>query len=272
MRRNRLSPVAAILCAIFAFINCSIHIPKPMRGKPQAEKSLAACADWYGEDGSTLRLLSDGSGTLRGISLGWKRTDGVIKCSLLPESSIGRSFELSASSGEDFPFLEGEDTRYSMKKKAEETKEAEAEEVPPEPTIEELIAQEGQAAANLCFGFIGSDYRYGGKTPETGFDCSGLVYYVYEQLGYRLERVANAQSKQGILIEKEDMQPGDVLCFGAPDYCSHVGIYVGQGYYIHAMGEAYGVVASSLDDPDLRRPKYEVRRIAGCEWLKIENV
>ena len=142
----------------------------------------------------------------------------------------------------------------------------------PTPSPEELAAQEGQDAANMCFGFIGYNYKYGGKTPETGFDCCGLVYYVYSQLGYTLERVANYQAKQGILIEHEDMQPGDVLCFGAPDYCSHVGVYVGDGWYIHAMGAEFGVVASSLDDPYLKRPKYEARRIAGCEWLKTEVI
>ena len=143
---------------------------------------------------------------------------------------------------------------------------------PPTPSPEEVAAQEGLDAANLCWGFIGTNYKYGGKTPESGFDCSGLVYYVYSQLGYTLERVANAQSKQGILIEKDNMQPGDVLCFGAPDYCGHVGVYVGDGWYIHAMGAEFGVVLTSLDDPYIKRPKYEARRIAGCEWLKTEVI
>ena len=144
----------------------------------------------------------------------------------------------------------------------------------PVPTLspEEIATQEGQKAADLASGFVGYDYKYGGKTPETGFDCSGLVYYVYGQLGYTLERVANYQAKQGILIEHEDAQSGDILCFGAPDYCSHVGVYIGDGRYVHAMGAEFGVVLSSLDDPDLKRPKYEVRRIVGCEWLKTEVI
>lgn len=141
----------------------------------------------------------------------------------------------------------------------------------PEPTEEERIAREGQEAANLCFAQIGQKYKYGGKSPETGFDCSGLVWYVYSQLGYTLERVANYQAKQGILIEEEKMQPGDLLCFGAPGYVGHVGIYVGEGCYIHAMGAEFGVVLTPLDDPYLKRT-YEVRRIVGCEWLKSENV
>lgn len=272
MRKKWLSPTAAALCAVYAFSSCSVHTPKLPPENPPVEKSPAVCVDWYGNDGSRLRLFPDGSGTLGGRSLAWTENGGVIRCSLFPASSIGRSIELTGGSGEGLSVLILGDTRYSLVKKAEAPEEeAEETEEVREPTAEERIAQEGQEIAKLCFGFIGYNYKYGGKSPETGFDCSGLVYYVHEQLGYRLERVANDQAKQGMPIDKEDMQPGDVLCFGAPDYCSHVGIYVGEGWYIHAMGEAYGVVASSLDDPYLQRPKYEVRRMVGCEWLKIEN-
>ena len=273
MRKKRLSPIAAVLCAVYAFSSCSVHIPKPRHIISQYEKSFAAGIDWYGDSGRRLRLLSDGSGTLDERSLGWEEYEGVIQCSVLPESMIGRSMELTEVFSRGLPVLSCGEEQYSLVKKRKEPEaEAAAEEKIPEPSPEELIAQEGLEAANLCFGFIGFNYKYGGKSPETGFDCSGLVYYVYEQLGYRLERVANAQSKQGVLIDKESMQPGDLLFFGAPDYCSHVGVYVGQGYYIHAMGSAYGVVASSLDDPYLKRPKYEVRRIVGCDWLKIKNI
>lgn len=273
MRKKRLSPIAAALCAIYMFSSCSGHPPEPVREKTQYEKSFLTCLDWYDEECDILSFMPDGSGTLNGKSFTWKEHDDLIECSLFPESSIGRSFELTEVFGDGFPALICDSVKFGIEKKAnEEPKEPEVIEEPPEPTQEELIAQEGQEIANLCFGFIGSNYKYGGKSPETGFDCSGLVYYVHEQLGYRLERVANAQSKQGILIDKENMQPGDVLCFGAPDYCSHVGIYVGQGYYIHAMGSEYGVVATSLDDPYIKRPKYEVRRMVGCDWLKIANI
>lgn len=273
MKKKWLLPAAAAVCAVFAFSSSSVHFQKPSADKSQHEKSFAACIGWYGENGDSLSFSSDGSGTLNGRSFIWDEHDGIIECSLVPESSIGRSIELIEAFGDGFPSLVSGDIKYSAVRKNElKTEEPEVVEKPPELTQEELIAREGQEIANLCFGFIGSNYKYGGKSPETGFDCSGLVYYVHEQLGYRLERVANAQSKQGVLINKENMQPGDVLCFGAPDYCSHVGIYVGQGYYIHAMGSEYGVVATSLDDSYIKRPKYEVRRMVGCDWLKEENI
>lgn len=276
MRKKWMRSAAALLCAAYTLASCSGHFRRPVKAKSQYEKSFAAEIMWFGNDGSALEFFSDGSGRLDGRSFLWTEHGGRIECVFAPYCSIGKTEELFEEFDKGLPVLKGERTRYTVSIPPSNAGDPKAEELLAESeyvmTKEELVAQEGQAAANMCFGFIGWNYKYGGKSPETGFDCSGLVYYVYEQLGYRLERVANAQSKQGILIEKEDMQPGDVLCFGAPAYCSHVGIYVGQGYYIHAMGAEYGVVASSLDDPYLKRPQYEVRRFAGCDWLKIENI
>ncbi len=267
-------PAAAVICAVYTLASCSGHFRKPVKAISQYEKSFAAGLDWFADDGRRLSFSRNGSGSLDGISFRWTENAGSIECVFAPGSAIGRTVELYENFDGGFPTIDGEEISYSAVKprtcvSVTETALPEAAE---ELTAEELAAQEGQAAANMCFAFIGWNYKYGGKTPKTGFDCSGLVYYVYEQLGYRLERVSNAQAKQGILIEKENMQPGDVLCFGAPGYCGHVGIYVGQGYYIHAMGVEYGVVASALDDPYLKRPQYEVRRFAGCDWLKADKI
>lgn len=146
-------------------------------------------------------------------------------------------------------------------------------EAEPTPDPEEIHRQRirsiSQEIADYALGFWGAKYKYGGESPESGFDCSGLVYHVYETFGYRLERVANQQAKQGIIIAPEDMIPGDVLCFHkGSDYVGHVGIYVGNQHYIHAMGEAYGVVVTSLEDPDLQR-EFTVRRYVGCPELMI---
>lgn len=127
--------------------------------------------------------------------------------------------------------------------------------------------QLGRELADFALDFLGSNYKYGGKTPEEGFDCSGLVYYVYSQFGYSLARVANDQAKQGVEVAPEELRAGDVLAFyKGKDYVGHVGIYIGGGYYLHAMGSAYGVVLTSLDDPYLQRV-YTARRYIGCEEL-----
>jgi len=140
----------------------------------------------------------------------------------------------------------------------------------PTPSPEELLRQESQKIADYSLNFWGAKYKYGGDSlEEGGFDCSGLVYHCYGMAGYRLERVAAQQAKQGVEVPPEELWPGDVLCFKTSgNYVGHVGIYLGEGYYIHAMGEEYGVVVNSLDDPYLKRT-FTARRYVGCEELKI---
>ena len=141
----------------------------------------------------------------------------------------------------------------------------------PTPTPVPLTEEEklGQDIANFALGFWGSNYKYGGESPETGFDCSGLIFYVYGQFGYKLERVAAAQAMQGIEVPKEEIRPGDVLCFFYPGQkVSHMGLYVGYGCYIHARGQAYGVMVSPIDHPDRDRD-YIVKRFIGCDELKL---
>lgn len=137
----------------------------------------------------------------------------------------------------------------------------------PVPLTEE--EQEGQNIANFALGLWGSNYKYGGESPETGFDCSGLIFYIYGQFGYKLERVAAAQAMQGLEVPKEEIRPGDVLCFFYPGQkVSHMGLYVGYGCYIHARGQAYGVMVSPINHPDRDRD-YFVRRYVGCEELML---
>ena len=117
----------------------------------------------------------------------------------------------------------------------------------------------GQEIASFALKFVGYDYAYGCESPEEGFDCSGLVYYVYSQYGYALNRTASAQSLNGVHVDHSDIEPGDVLCFyTSGSYIGHAGIYLGNGEYIHAKGTGYGVVVSPLSE---RGESYEARRI-----------
>ena len=124
---------------------------------------------------------------------------------------------------------------------------------------------EGELIAEYALQYDGYDYLYGGKDPDTGFDCSGLVFYVYRQFGYRLNRVAEDQAKNGAEVEDlKDLLPGDVLCFSwiTGSYINHAGIYIGDGYFIHAMDSEHGVLISSLDEY-LETHKCYPRRIIG---------
>lgn len=98
---------------------------------------------------------------------------------------------------------------------------------------------------------LGIRYVYGGTT-RNGFDCSGFVWYVFNQHGIKLNRVAADQAKQGTRISKSDLQPGDLVFFdtnGGKNYINHVGIYLGNGSFIHASSgsKAKKVVISDLN-------------------------
>ena len=119
----------------------------------------------------------------------------------------------------------------------------------------------GQDVANFACQFVGYNYAWGGKSPETGFDCSGLVYYVYQQFGYTLNRVAADQATNGVHVDASNLQPGDILCFySSSSYIGHVGIYIGNGYFVHASNSTTGVIISALSGSYVSRG-FEARRI-----------
>ena len=97
--------------------------------------------------------------------------------------------------------------------------------------------------------FKGGRYVWGGTTPE-GFDCSGYVQYLYKKHNIHLPRTAWQQSKRGHDIEKEELQKGDLLFFltdkkrGIP--ITHVGIYIGNGNFIHAASKEKGIIISPI--------------------------
>jgi cell wall-associated NlpC family hydrolase len=92
---------------------------------------------------------------------------------------------------------------------------------------------------------IGMPYVYGGESPQTGFDCSGLVQWVYAQVGINLPRTAQEQYDATGRVSQADLQPGDLTFFSGTyattDYISHVGIYVGDGEMVNAANPNDGV-------------------------------
>jgi len=86
-------------------------------------------------------------------------------------------------------------------------------------------------AASIALRYLGVPYQWGGASPVTGFDCSGLVMYVYAQLGVQLPHYAAAQFGYGTPVGRDQLQPGDLVFF---DGLSHVGIYIGNGEFVHA--------------------------------------
>ena len=105
--------------------------------------------------------------------------------------------------------------------------------------LERVRATMSDRASDLvvnAMGFLGVPYRRGGNNADTGFDCSGFVRAMYEQtVGLVLPRRANEQAAATQTIDKKDLQPGDLVFFNTMRRAfSHVGIYVGEGKFIHS--------------------------------------
>lgn len=89
----------------------------------------------------------------------------------------------------------------------------------------------GQQIVDYAANFLGTPYVYGGSTPS-GFDCSGFTSYVLRQFGINVNRTAAAQASNGYWVDRSNLQPGDLVFFGSPIH--HVGIYAGNGTFIHS--------------------------------------
>ena len=123
------------------------------------------------------------------------------------------------------------------------------------------------AAANAvlmrAIGLVGTPYRYGGNTPEGGFDCSGLVNYVFrDMLDLRLPRTSrDLAAYQGPRIEPDDLAAADLVFFGSGGQVSHVGIYVGEGRFVHAPSTGGTVRLDHLDGSYWRRNYSGAKRV-----------
>jgi cell wall-associated NlpC family hydrolase len=108
---------------------------------------------------------------------------------------------------------------------------------------------QGDRIAALATGLIGQPYRYGGEGLQ-GFDCSGLALYVHQQLGIAVPRTAVLQRQQAGALDRRELLAGDLVFFtmGVHLLVDHVGIYVGDGRFVHAPRAGSPVRLSRIDD------------------------
>jgi cell wall-associated NlpC family hydrolase len=118
-----------------------------------------------------------------------------------------------------------------------------------------------------AMGLIGTPYRFGGTTPQRGFDCSGFTSYVFrESLGLELPRTANDQfAAAGRPVDKAALSAGDLVFFRqGRGRIDHVGIYVGEGRFIHSPSRGGRVRIDALTAPHWTRSFQGAKRILGA--------
>lgn len=129
-----------------------------------------------------------------------------------------------------------------------------------DPGVSKLQAEIVAYAHN----FLGCAYVLGRSGP-TAFDCSGLTQYVYKHFGYSINRGATAQLKNGVAVSKDNLLPGDLVFFNnkgtGANVATHVGIYIGDGQFLHASSPKVGVVISDLYSAYYKKVYTTARRI-----------
>ena len=126
--------------------------------------------------------------------------------------------------------------------------------------VSALTAEQSDSIAIHALGLVGTPYSYGGNTPDGGFDCSGLIGYVYRQsVGQAAPRTVARMAGFGRPVAASEIRTGDLVLFGAATP-SHAGIYVGDGRFVHAPSSGGVVRLDRLDGIYWSRQPTQFRR------------
>jgi len=132
--------------------------------------------------------------------------------------------------------------------------------VTPTSTAKATAADRGDAAAALAAKMVGKPYKYGGASPA-GFDCSGLVSYSFKQAGVALPHNTTQQRAASRLVKVAELRRGDLLFFDQEGKKhGHVGIYLGEGRFVHAPSSGKSVRNDALSNPYWKKHLTEARR------------
>lgn len=179
---------------------------------------------------------------------------------ILGELFYGNQVTITGTSGEWTQILYGDSVGFVYSTYVKEGTYAAAE---PSPGTGTTVTTNvtGQDIVNFAQQYLGYKYCWGGSSPETGFDCSGFVYYVYKHFGINVNRVAADQASNGVHVDPNNLKCGDILCFySGSSYIGHAGIYIGGNKFIHASNSTTGVIISELSGYYSSRG-FEARRL-----------
>ena len=111
------------------------------------------------------------------------------------------------------------------------------------------FSAKGNEVTLFAIGLIDTGYRFGGKNPQAGLDCSGMVSYIYDQgAGLRVSGSAADIARQGRPVERAGLRPGDLVFFNTRNASfSHVGVYIGENRFVHAPSSNGRVRIDQLD-------------------------
>ena len=109
---------------------------------------------------------------------------------------------------------------------------------------------------------IGRAYKYGGISPKTGFDCSGLIAWSYQQHGIKVPRHSADQAKTGQAVKKSQLSPGDIVVFRISSRSGlHTGLYSGNGKFVHSPSAGKRIREDKIDDNYWKRRYVSARRV-----------
>lgn len=120
-----------------------------------------------------------------------------------------------------------------------------------QPPMKDTLSSKRKIIVHHAISSLGTAYKWGGQSPETGFDCSGLIVYTHQKADIIVPRTAQAQFDNGKIVLKQEIKAGDLVFFKTPDKKKvfHVGIYIGDGRFVHAPGAGRRVSYGYLANP-----------------------
>lgn len=136
-----------------------------------------------------------------------------------------------------------EEPKEEPKEEPQQQEQQEQQETPSYPTNSSAV----ETVVNAALAQVGKPYVWASSNPSVGFDCSGLTSYAFRQAGININRIAADQYSNGTPVSKDNLVRGDLVFFSYGGGIGHVGLYIGNGQFVHAANYSTGVIVSNLN-------------------------